>query len=100
MELLNYSDGHILNSSGALKRNENNKMVTAFTFMGPKAYTAYEDGLICCWNVKEGKLVTPLVGHTNKVTCLIPTNIQAKLLYSCSNDCTIRQWDFESGLCL
>mmetsp|Transcript_15844 Transcript_15844/g.24377 ORF Transcript_15844/g.24377 Transcript_15844/m.24377 type:complete len:88 (+) Transcript_15844:198-461(+) len=68
MELMNYAPEQILNTPQALKRNENFKSVCCFFFQDDRIFTGYEDGLICIWdNNKEGRLIMPLIGHTNRV---------------------------------
>ena len=65
--------------------------------MNTKIYTGYEDGLICSWSI-EGEFVCPLIGHTNRINCIIST--ETTYLITTSNDCTVRQWEYETGLCV
>ena len=100
MDIVNYSPEHVLNTPGALARQRNNKFVTCFAFIGTKIYTGYDDGLICCWSQdsgEKGKLMGPLIGHTNRINHIIPTD--TSYIITMSNDCTARQWDFESNIC-
>lgn len=101
-EIKNYSKDHVLNTPAALKRNQDNNWVCTYCFSYQKIYAGYEDGLICCWNVQtqreEDNMVTPLIGHTNRITCLIL--IETGFLISASNDCTVRQWDYETSECI
>lgn len=97
-EVVNYSPDHVLNTPGALQRQRNNRFVCCFTFCQQKIYTGYEDGLICSWDL-EGALITPLIGHTNRINC-IATSHSIRFIMSTSNDCTVRQWDYDQGTCL
>lgn len=86
-------------------------MLTCVGFSEKLMFTAYGDGLICSWKcdlsmyarhvdkkVQEAELYLPLMGHVNKVNALVPI-MGKNRLYSCSNDCTIRLWDTEKGIC-
>ena len=46
----------------------------------------------------EPVLYRPLVGHTNRINAL-ETVPGKHCLYSCSNDCTIRRWETQRGIC-
>ena len=59
--------------------------------------TGYEDGLICCYDVSKGELINPLIGHTNRINCIITTDNER--IFSASNDCTVRSWSISSGVC-
>ncbi|CAI2372944.1 unnamed protein product [Moneuplotes crassus] len=96
-ELINYSEDHVLNTEKALKKQREQKSVCCFCFFGEKAFNGYEDGLICCYNVSEGKLINPLIGHTNRINCIVATD--ESRIFSSSNDCTIRSWNISSGVC-
>lgn len=69
-------------------------------------FSGYGDGLICCWDVNkmmqpsEKELPQiPLLGHTNKINHLEAVQ-DINRLFSCSNDCTLRQWSLENmGVC-
>lgn len=103
MDIVNYAPEHVLNTPGALARQRNNKFVTCFAFIGTKVYTGYDDGLICCWSQEDvsdknqGKLVGPLIGHTNRINHICST--ETSYIITMSNDCTARQWDFETNIC-
>ena len=97
MEIVNYSPEHVLNTPGSLQRQRNNRFVCCFAFMYSKIYTGYEDGLICSWS-QDGELICPLIGHTNRINAIITT--ETSFLMTTSNDCTVRQWEFETGSCL
>lgn len=80
-----------------MQRQRNNRFVTCFCFMNEKIYTGYEDGLICSFSTNN-EFLTPLIGHTNRINAILatPTNY----LITTSNDCTVRQWDYESAICM
>ena len=68
-------------------------------------FSGYGDGLICCWDVnsfqpnEESPISFPYIGHTNKINHLEAVEEYGKL-FSCSNDCTLRQWSLEHhGMC-
>ena len=79
-----------------MNRQRNNRFVCCFCFSKQKIYTGYEDGLICSWN-HEGELITPLIGHTNRINCILSTDVN--YIITTSNDCTVRQWDYETSVC-
>jgi len=43
------------------------------------------------------RFLFPMIGHTNRVNSLESTK---EFIYSSANDCTVRQWDTESGTCV
>lgn len=57
----------------------------------------YEDGLICVFSIPGGELKNLCIGHTNRVNKITTTD-QNKM-FSGSNDCTIRCWNIETGIC-
>lgn len=69
-------------------------------------FSGYGDGLVCAWDVyrtpqssESSVPFTPLLGHTNKINHLEAIEKVGKL-FSCSNDCTMRQWSTETlGVC-
>jgi len=93
----NYAEDHVLNTEKALKKQRQNKNVCCFCFFDEKVFTGYEDGLICCYEVPGGEVITPLIGHTNRVNSICSTD--SERIYSASNDCTIRSWNISSGVC-
>lgn len=97
MDIVNYAPEHVLNTPGALQRQRNNRFVAAFCFQNQKVYTGYEDGLICSWD-QDGNLICPLIGHTNRINCIIAT--ETSYIITTSNDCTVRQWEYDTGLCM
>lgn len=66
----------------------------SFCFVDTQIFTGYEDGLICAWDIESNNLNSPLIGHTNRINCLSKTD--NNFVFSCSNDCTVRQWDSET----
>ena len=64
------------------------KSVCCFCFDGASIFTGYEDGLICSWDGDSGDIIFPLIGHTNKISCIAATDKDQ--VYSSSNDCTVR----------
>lgn len=96
-EVPNYAEDHVLNTEKALKKQREQKNVCCFCFHDDKTFTGYEDGLICCFDVPGGELVTPLIGHTNRVNCICSTD--SDRIFSASNDCTVRSWNISSGIC-
>ena len=66
--------------------------------MYTKIYTGYEDGLICSFSTQaedRNWFLAPLIGHTNRINAMIAT--KTNFLITTSNDCTCRQWDYETG---
>jgi len=68
-------------------------------------FSGYGDGLICCWDVntiqpgEQAPGYIPLLGHTNKINHIEAVNELCKV-FSCANDCTVRQWSIETiGVC-
>ena len=55
--------------------------------------SACEDGSVCCWDWNTGKLAHRFVGHKGVVTGLGIDN-SCSLLYSASEDATVKVWDF------
>jgi len=83
--------------------------VCCFCFCKQKIYTGYEDGLICSWAHENDKgkdsadkeksvLIAPLIGHTNRINCIVSTD--TSFIITSSNDCTVRQWDCDTGACV
>jgi WD40 repeat protein len=60
-------------------------------------FLGYEDGLICCWDISTKKFRFPMIGHTNRINGL---DQAGGLIYSCANDCTVRQWETQGGCCV
>jgi pleiotropic regulator 1 len=42
-------------------------------------------------------MISPLIGHTNRINCIVGTDTE--YIITTSNDCTVRQWEYESGQC-
>lgn len=40
----------------------------------------------------------PLIGHTNRINSILYT--QGDFIITTSNDCTVRQWEYETGVCV
>ena len=59
-------------------------------------FVGYEDGLITCWDLTNKKFCYPMIGHTNRINDF--TRVE-QFLYSSANDCTVRQWETDSGVC-
>lgn len=96
MQIVNYAPEHVLNTPGALQRQKNQRFVCCFCFKNKTIYTGYEDGLICSWD-HNGQLISPLIGHTNRINAILST--ETSFIITTSNDCTVRQWDHQSGVC-
>ena len=43
-------------------------------------------------------MIAPLIGHTNRINAIVATD--TKFIITTSNDCTVRQWDYETGVCI
>lgn len=65
------------------------KSLTCFAFLGPLIFTGYSDGLICEWQLENGQLNFPIVGHTDRVNSLLASTSDESI-YSSSNDCSVR----------
>jgi WD40 repeat protein len=87
--LVNFSEDHVLNTTKALKKQQQMKNVCCFSFCEAKIYTGYEDGLICSWKADTGEILFPMIGHTNKINCITGTE-GSPFIFSASNDCTVR----------
>ena len=50
-----------------------NIFLTCIAFCGSKAFTAYEDGLICAWYFDDSThhFMFPMIGHSNRVNHLL-----------------------------
>lgn len=109
-KLENLAPDHPINTDAYKKKLQIEGNVTCFAFynvdeMTQFMFSGYGDGLICCWNVnsllpsEESPPSYPYIGHTNKINHLEAVEGLNKL-FSCSNDCTLRQWSLENhGQC-
>ena len=61
-------------------------------------FAAYEDGLICCWDMNTGKFNFPMIGHANKVNQMLMSRDTVSM-FSAANDCTVRKWNTDTGIC-
>jgi hypothetical protein len=53
-KLVNYAEGHVLNTPQALKKVAGNSQLTAYCFNGStviQMFSGYGDGLICYWEI-------------------------------------------------
>lgn len=91
------------------KNEEAMRQVYCFCFNENLIYAGYGDGLICCFQKEEksneqtdydgqARMPISLIGHTNKVLHLEAVPGTDKL-FSCSLDCTVRQWQTSSAFC-
>ena len=107
--LENFVPTHPLNTQSYKKKLQNLNDVICFTFYTDQLrqlmFSGYGDGLICVWDVNslqpsEDSIPSlPLLGHTNKINHLEAVEELTKL-FSCSNDCTLRQWSMDNlGVC-
>lgn len=96
-KLTNYAEDHILNSDKAIVKQKQHRNVCCYCFHDDKIFTGYEDGLICCWDMGEGELYAPLIGHTNRINYISATD--GEKIFSASNDCTVRAWNTKTGVC-
>ena len=71
---------------------------TFITFSNTYILAAYNDGLICCWDIESGKFNCPMIGHSNRVN-YIHIDESQKIVFSGANDCTVREWDIKTGVC-
>jgi WD40 repeat protein len=53
--------------------------------------------LIACWDIDSKKFQFPMLGLTNRINAMDQSR---EHIYSSSNDCTVRQWQTETGICL
>lgn len=92
-----------MNTTKALEKIKGSEEISCFCITS-KIFVGYGDGLICYWDLSHVKTqqttITPLIGHTNKVNNICSTT-DCNLVFSSSNDCTVRQWnaETESGYC-
>ena len=89
-----YKDGPL---QGLPKRMQHD-FPTCLCFAGHLLFAAYEDGLICCWDIETGKFNFPMIGHTNRVNHML-ASCDHKFVYSSANDCAVRKWDVLTGVC-
>ena len=89
-----YNDGPL---QGLPKRMQYD-FPTCLCFAGHLLFSAYEDGLICCWDIETGKFRFPMIGHTNRVNHMLASG-DHKYVYSSANDCAVRKWDVLTGVC-
>jgi len=85
-KLVNYAEGHVLNTPQALKKVTGNSQLTAYCFNGStviQMFSGYGDGLICYWEIDTNQLnqqtyrvnqLRPLIGHLNKINHLTYEN--------------------------
>lgn len=58
-KLVNYAEGHVLNTPQALKKVTGNSQLTAYCFNGStviQMFSGYGDGLICYWEIDTNQL--------------------------------------------
>ena len=103
------SSDNPLNTDVYKKKLLNGEDVTSFCFFSDSIhqimFSGYGDGLICAWDVntlvpgEDDYESAPMIGHTNKINHLEAVSEICRV-FSCSNDCTLRQWSIESlGVC-
>ncbi len=111
-ELENYSPAHPLNTEAYKKKQMNQDDITCYAFFMDNQrklmFSGYGDGLICIWQIESlqpsefGIPSVPMIGHTNKINAIEIVQGKKKV-FSCSNDCTLRQWSIETkesyGIC-
>lgn len=95
-KLENHAAGHALNTEKHLKNLQKGMSTCLLTGSDSvMAYTGYQDGLILVYSLKQileerSAKHRPFIGHTNKINQL---KLAGTSLYSCAQDCTIRQWN-------
>lgn len=65
---------------------------------GARCITSSSDQLVKLWDVANGKLLREFNGHTASVADL-EFSFNEQLIYSVSNDKTLRVWNVQSGIC-
>lgn len=73
------------------------------TLDGSCLVSAGRDGQIRVYTTTravENRLNQVLQGHSDQVLCVCASQTQASLVFSGSDDCTLRAWDVEAGSCL
>ena len=73
---------------------EGHNSVCCFKFTDTKIFAGYEDGLVCSYSMENGDLMSVMVGHVNRINSI---ELVGETLFTASNDCTVRQWDFNIG---
>lgn len=97
---------HPLNTKNFKSKMVQGDNVKCFAFYGDYMFSGYGDGLICCWNISPELAgedykpdAMPMLGHTNKINQILVVP-EYQRVFSCSDDCTLRQWSLESvGVC-
>jgi WD40 repeat protein/serine/threonine protein kinase len=64
---------------------------------GARLVSGAADKAIIVWDVKSGKEIRRLLGHSDTVRALVFRALKPVLLFSASEDHTLRAWDFEQG---
>ena len=67
---------------------------------GLHAISASSDRTVIVWEARTGKKARTLVGHRHAVTALCRQPGADGMVFSCSHDSTVRQWDWLSGTCV
>ena len=70
----------------------------AVTPEGGQAISASGDGTLKVWDLKAGKEVRTLEGHSGPVTAVAVT-LEGGQAISVSSDLTLKVWDLDSGRC-
>ena len=83
--------------SGLPKRSHK-YIPTCISFCDNMILSGYEDGLIFRWELEGGNFGRPMLGHSNRVNYIYADESQM-YVFSASNDCTIREWNVQTGIC-
>ncbi|KAJ1569961.1 hypothetical protein HK096_008364 [Nowakowskiella sp. JEL0078] len=76
--------------------HEDRVLTVSSTRDGMRFASGSLDKSICIWN-SSGSLITRLLGHTDRVTSVCFSKINNEILFTASNDCTIRKWNLLDG---
>ncbi|PRP87089.1 NB-ARC domain-containing protein [Planoprotostelium fungivorum] len=80
--------------------NGHKEKVTCFAALGSaKLISGSSDKRVIVWSAPRGESLHVMVGHNAKINDVKVAD-DAKLVFSCADDKTIRIWNPESGICL
>ena len=91
---------HPLNTEAFKSKMMTKDAITCYEFYDEFVYSGFGDGLICAWHIGQPQAEDiqpefyPFLGHTNKVNA-IKASPELNRVFSCSDDCTVRQWSLD-----
>jgi len=80
-----------------LKKPGQSAELLCFLFTGQQTCVGYSDGMLCAYDLEAGELASEMMGHEGSVNALCCDD---KVVYSGSQDATVRVWTLETAECL